>query len=338
MRLLRPESQSATHQLRALATIARAARTGLNQPQRALLQALQDVVFRAEEDIEALPPISPTELAATAPGSNQALQLIRFMTVLCLADGPPSREQVSLLTDFATALGVEEPAVKTISYLAKGQLLRFRLAFLRRSHIRHYFRNTYRMTGGLLPVIKAILRFRGVLGEDDATVSRFQALRDLPHESLGYRFYRHCTDAGIAFPGQKEGFPEGAIFHDVTHVLTGYDTSAQGELKNAAFQAGYTRDNHDFFTWLIAMVLHGARINVTPFPMPNIEGLLAEEGLADCMVRELERGGAVKVDLGDCWDFWDYAEDPIEEVRARLGVPPHQPVGGSNGTALLYPG
>ena len=72
----------------------------------------------------------------------------------------------------------------------------------------------------------------------------------------------------------------------------------------------------------LAMILHGARVNLTPFPMPNIEGLLGEEGLAEDMIRELDRGTTVKVDLGDAWNFWDYAEAPIEEMRERLGITP----------------
>jgi len=326
MELFRPDPVSIPHQLRALSTIARTARDGFGLPQQALLRAMRDVLFPATQTLENLQPISPAELAAHLNDDDQALQLIRLMTVLCVADGLPSREQVSLVADFAEALAVEEPAVKVITYLAKGQLLRFRLAFLRRSHIRHYFRNTYRMTGGFLPVFIAVLRFRGVLSKDEATVSRFKALEMLPRQTLGYQFYRHCRDAGIAFPGAKEGFPEGAIFHDVTHVLSGYDTSAQGELKNAAFQAGYTRDAHDFFTWLIAMVLHGARVNLTPFPMPNIKGLLAEEGLAEDMLTELARGTSVKVDLGNAWNFWDYAEIPLDDVRKQLGIPARQTV------------
>ncbi len=58
--------------------------------------------------------------------------------------------------------------------------------------------------------------------------------------------------------------------------------------------------------------------------MPNIEGLLAEPGLAEDMLQELERGGSVTEDLGDAWDFWDYAELPIAEVRDRLGIAPRQ--------------
>ncbi len=27
-------------------------------------------------------------------------------------------------------------------------------------------------------------------------------------------------------------------------------------------------------------------------------------------------------DLGDDWDFWAYTDLPLDEARARLGVPP----------------
>jgi hypothetical protein len=238
-----------------------------------------------------------------------------------MADGPPSTGQVSLISGFGAALNVEEPAVKAIGHLARGRRIRFRIAFLPRSHIRHYFRNTARMSGSRLSVLNALLIFRGVT-EDPARASRFRALEHLPEDTLGHQFFRHCVDADVGFPGEKGGFPEGAIYHDVTHVLSGYDTSPEGELKNAAFQAGYTKDDHDFFTWLFSIVLHAARVNVTPFPMPVIPGLLGQPGLAMDILRELRRGNSVKLDLGDRWDFWEYAELPIQVARERLGVIP----------------
>jgi len=36
----------------------------------------------------------------------------------------------------------------------------------------------------------------------------------------------------------------------------------------------------------------------------------------------LQRGAAVKVDLGEDWNCWDYVELPIEVARERLGVLP----------------
>jgi hypothetical protein len=303
--------------------VAGAAEGGLGQPQRALLDAFQRIVLETHQGIETLKPISPEALAAHVDDPAHALQLIRLMVVTCLADGPPSGGQMSLLSAFAAALGVEEPAVTVVGHLAKGRLLRFRLAFMRRSHVRHYLRNTYRMSGGIRPVIRALLRFRGLIQEDHETASRFRALEHLPEDTLGYQFFRHCVDADLPFPGEKGGFPEGAIYHDVTHVLSGYDTSPEGELKNAAFQAGYTKDDHDFFVWLFSIVLHAARINLLPFQIPVLPGLIGQGTLAMDILRELERGNSLELDLGDRWDFWDHAELPIEVVRQRLGVPPH---------------
>ena len=244
------------------------------------------------------------------------------MVIMSLVDGPPSMEQVSLISSFAAALGVEEPAVKVVRHLARGRLLRFRLSFARRSHVRIYLRNTYRLLGGVWPVVKSVLRFRGVIKEDAEMASRFHALEHLPQETLGQQFCRHCTEEGLRFSGEKGGFPIGAVFHDFTHLLGGYDTSPEGEMKNAAFQAGFTRVEEDFFTVLFAIVIHTAGVNLAPFPMPVLLGRIGQGSLALEVLHGWQRGAAMEVDLGDNWDFWEYVALPIEVARERLGVPP----------------
>ena len=104
--------------------------------------------------------------------------------------------------------------------------------------------------------------------------------------------------------------------------LGGYDTSPEGEMKAAAFQAGFTRDDDDFFTALFAILIHTAGINMAPFPMPVLLGRIGQQGLAMEVLRALQRGAAMKVDLGRDWNFWKYVELPIEVARERLGVPP----------------
>jgi hypothetical protein len=321
MDLLRPVPESAPSQLRALALVGAAAERGEGPPQRAFLAAVQRVVLRTDLDLNTLKPITPAELAADTLDPAEARQLVRLMVVMAMADGPPAEAQMSLLRGVSEALHVEEPAVEVIGHLAKGRLLRFRLAFLRRSHIRAYFRNTRSMLG-VPGVIKGVLRFRGLIGEDGASVSRFRALEQLPEGTFGHHFFRHCVDAEIPFPGEKGGFPAGAVFHDLTHVLSGYDTSPEGEMKNAAFQAGYTKGDHDFFTWLISVVLHATGINLTPFDMGFRPGRMGEGRLAEDMLLELERGNGVARDLGDRWDFWESLELPIDVARERLGIAP----------------
>jgi hypothetical protein len=171
-------------------------------------------------------------------------------------------------------------------------------------------------------MIGAFLVARGIARENTEVASRFRALAKLPEDTLGHQFFRHCTEAGLPFAGEKGGFPVGALFHDFAHVLGGYDTSPEGEMKNAAFQAGFTQDDDDFFTLLFAIVIHTAGINMTPFEMPVLLGRIGQEGLAMDVFHALQRGAAMRVDLGRDWDFWTYVTLPIDEARERLGVPP----------------
>jgi tellurite resistance protein/ubiquinone biosynthesis protein Coq4 len=322
MDFLKPGPEFAHDALRAMTMVARAADSGLARPQKAMLAAAQELVLETDFDVETLPPITLEELKRHCDDPSQARQLVRMMVMISLADGPPSHEEMRLLRSFAAALNVHEPAVRVIGHLARHRLLRFRLAFARRSHIRIYLRNTYRLLEGVVPLVKAILRMRGVIGEDTRLASRFHALGDLPEDSLGHHFYRHCQDAGLPFSGEKGGFPIGALYHDFTHVLAGYDTSPKGEMKAAAFQAGFTKHDADFFTALFAIVIHTAGVNLAPFPMPVLLGRIGEGNLAADVLRALQRGASMNVDLGSDWDFWEYVDLPIEVVRERLGVPP----------------
>jgi ubiquinone biosynthesis protein Coq4 len=321
MELLKTQPETAPYALRALTMVARAGEKGLGRPQHAMLDAVQRLVLGTDQDIEMLSPLTAEELATHLEDPAQARQLVRLMVATSLADGPPSMEQVTLTSSFAAALGVEEAAVGVVRHLAKKRLLLFRLAFARHSHVRTYFRNSYRLLGGVLPVIKAILRFRGVIKESPELATRFHALEKLPEDTLGREFFRHCTQEGLAFPGEKGGFPIGAVFHDFAHVLGGYDTSPEGELKNAAFQAGFTQDDDDFFTMLFAIVIHTAGINMTPFEMPVLLGRIGQGSLALEVLHGWQRGAAMKVDLGSNWDFWKYVELPLDVARDRLGVP-----------------
>lgn len=322
MEFLESGPESAPYQLRALTAVARAATSSLGQPQRAMVDAVQRLVLHTDLDVESAAPIEPAELADHIEDPGQARQLVRLMVMTSLADGPPGREQISRISAYADALHVGEPSLRVVAHLAKGRSRRFRLAFMRHSHIRAYLRNTHRMLGGLRPMIRAFLVARGVIGEDRGAIARYRALANLPAGTLGREFYHHYTKEGLAFPGERSGFPVGALFHDFSHVLAGYDTSPEGEMKNAAFQAGFTRHKDAFFTMLFAIVIHTAGVNLAPFPMPVLRGRIGQGTLAWDVLHGLQRGAAMKLDLGDGWDFWEYVELPIEEARARLGIPP----------------
>jgi hypothetical protein len=322
MDFLKTKPDTAPYALQAMTMVARAASNGLRQPQLAMLDATQRLVLDTDLDVQSLPSVTPENLATHFDDPAQARQLVRLMVVLSLAEGPPCMKQMTLLDAFAAALDVEEPSVNVVRHLAKRHLLRFRFAFARRSHVRTYFRNTRLLQGGVFGLIKALLRFKGVIGEDRALAARFYALKELPADTLGYQFFRHCTDEGLKFSGEKGGFPVGALYHDFSHLLSGYDTTPEGEMKAASFQAGFCQGDEDFFTMLFAIVIHTAGVNLAPFPMPVLLGRIGQKNLALEVLHAWQRGAEMKVDLGSNWDFWEYVELPMDVVRERLGVVP----------------
>ncbi|MDE0886289.1 MAG: hypothetical protein OSB70_12235 [Myxococcota bacterium] len=322
MELFKPEPESAHTQLRALTMVARSGSNGLARPQRAMLDAIQQVLFETDLDVENLEPIDEGALFPACGDPFEARQLIRFMILTAIAEGPPSLEQARLIDSFSEFLKVDEPAVGVISNLSKNRMLRFRVGFARRAHIRTYMRNSKKLLGGVFPVVKAVLRFRGLLGPDEELASRFRALGDMPLGTLGREFHDHCHDAEIGFSGEVGGFPLGAVYHDFSHVLSGCDVSPEGEIKNAGFQAGFCKGEEDFFTTLFANLIHTAGINLTPFDMPIELGRIAQGTLAVDWLREIKRGSAMSVDLGDDWNFWDFVELPVDVAREKLGVPP----------------
>ncbi len=321
MKLIAPPPSAAPFGLSALMMVARAAEGGLVPTHRVLLDTVQRMLLGTNLDVDALPAVGAATLAKHFEDPALARQLIRAMVIVSLAVGPATPAQTELIVGFARQLGVDEPAVRAIEHLAHEERVRFLLDFHRRSNLRDYINNQYRTQGGILALAKGLLDFKGVL-HDEALAARFRTLADLPDDTLGRAFVDHYRSNGFAFPGEQAGFPMGAIFHDVGHVLGGYDASPEGELQVASFQAGYRRTEDSFFTMLFAVLIHTAGINVAPLPMPKHPGRIGEGDLAARMLHALKRGSQMTTDLGDGWDFWPYMPLPLQEARRRLGVPP----------------
>src|SRR5260221_10876690 len=108
MQLMRPDPAPALLGLRAMKTIATAS-GGIGPAQRGLMQAAQKVILGIEADIDALPTVTPAELAAGFPGAELRQQFVNGMLVTAGAGGVPSRETLAQGEAFAPALGIAEP-------------------------------------------------------------------------------------------------------------------------------------------------------------------------------------------------------------------------------------
>ncbi len=74
---------------------------------------------------------------------------------------------------------------------------------------------------------------------DESVAVRYRSLGGCAPGTLGRALYDHFVDNDFRFPG--EAGSHRIVFHDVGHVLSGYPTDPQGEIQQAAFQAGFAR-------------------------------------------------------------------------------------------------
>jgi hypothetical protein len=284
---------------------------------RRMIDAAQRLILGSDIDFDALAPITPEVFATEfiAPPEMRQ-QLIRGMCVLAMADGKPDARVMNAVRRFARAVGVEEPALRPLELFAHGQMLLGTLDYHRRSNLRTMLESE--MERGLYAGVKAFLGVRG-LSEDPLVAAPFLALGDLPEGTLGRALFEHYRSNGFAFPGEKGGFPESAVYHDLTHVLAGYGTDPFGELQVGAFTSGF-RKREPFFVALLPLLVFVAEINVTPIPHGHIDAMFERPGVAEDYIAAIERGSRVKIDLSDHWDFWPMMSLPLDVARARLGI------------------
>jgi len=329
MKLLRPTPEEAEAGLRAMAMVARAPGE-IAPPARALIDAAQRVLLGTSLDVDRVAEIAPDALAAALARPEIRRQLVQGMIVVSMAAGEPPPAQAELVDRFAAALGVETPALRALRRLASHDILLYKLCVLRNGHMPDMLRDQYAHQG-LVGVAKALLGLKG-LAEDPALAARYHALEKLPEGHLGKRLWHHYQDNGFKFPGEAGGFPEAGVYHDVSHVLAGYNTTPEGETLVGAFIAGYRerRPDHGFFTLMFVVSIFSAGVDVTPIGVGAREGVIGH--VAPQLFEAIERGAALTADLSDGWDFWPYLDLPLDEARLRLNVAPKE-----GGHAWDYP-
>jgi ubiquinone biosynthesis protein Coq4 len=198
-------------------------------------------------------------------------------------------------------------------------MLVFKLDVLRRSQVGDIMKNQLEQKGPL-GLAKSVLVLRGVM-EDKALAARYRAWEKLPADTLGHSLVAFYAKNGFSLPGERGGFPEAGLYHDFSHVLGGYGTDPEGEVQVASFSAGYKRTT-PFYLVMFAVLIFSTGVNVRPTAGYTTVGVLGKPGMAERMFAAMERGAQVNTELSDKWDYWPYAEMPLDEVRQRLNVVP----------------
>lgn len=312
MQLLRPSPEEARAGLRAIVTVARA-HGAIAPPARALIDAAQGLLLGTDLDLDRLEGIDPAAAAGALVRRGIRRQLVEGMILVSMASGETSPAQAEAVGRFAEEFGVETPALRALHHLATQDLLLYKLCVLRNGHMPDMLRDQYAQHG-LTGVAKALLGLRG-LTEDAELAARYHAFEALPEGTLGRCLWQHYVDNGFRFPGEPGGFPEVGVYHDLSHVIAGYNATPEGETLVGAFIAGYRQHRHDhgFFTLLFVLTDFSSSFDTA---RAAIVGKVAPQFL-----EAIERGASLQVDLSNGWDFHPYLAMPLDDVREHLGVP-----------------
>ncbi len=262
-------------------------------------------------DPRSLVSVGTDELAAAFHEPEKRERVLQAMILMALMDGDVSGAETELIASFARALEVDEPRVQNLRHVSEGRLRTLWLDLARRSFARPIFEHTLKEKG-VLGVWKIVGPMVG-LAKDPELARKYIALGELPEGTLGHGYFRFIVDHDLGFPGEGIVAEEG-MWHDLTHVLAGYDTSPAGEVSVVSFIAGYVREDPFFWLFTIALQFH-LGIQVSPYSA-------GERGFFDpeLVLPALRRGMAVKRDLSRGWDPWPDMARPLADVRRDLGV------------------
>ncbi len=314
MELHIPPAEIVPFGLRAMKMIATAS-GHFDETERRLIETAQQV-YGTSVDLETLGPITPEELAAAIREPALRRQLVRGMVVLSLVDGEASPAEVALVDRFASALEVKSPDLRALRHLADENLVRARFDIARRFFAREKGLEMAREKG-LGWVVRSLAAMAG-LREDAGIAARYRALRDAPDGSLGRAYAEFIRDNQFSFPGEKGSPPEMVALHDLTHVLSGYGTTPEGELQVLAFHAGCRREEKDPFSFLMFGIAE-FHLGLAMSPVAAVS-----RGKFDPVLffAALRRGTACTIDPTDGWDPWPLMHENLQEIRVRCGITP----------------
>ncbi len=309
--------------LGAMADVARAGRDGaLSDLDRAALGSAATLVLRLPDpvDVDALPSTPPAALATSL--GHLGREALIPLVVMATVDGCVDPAAADLVRDHAEALGLDAPAVDDLEEVVHGELAQARADMLRRNResiTGEWVEDTATYGSWLMPYGEA---------PDPRLAERYRTLADLPEGSFGRAFSDFYARNGFSLPGEPSSpTVDFTTPHDSAHVLSGYDTSVQGELLVSTFTAGMHRDQA--LAGHILPVILSWHLGV---PLADLAG--STTGALDA--RKLwvawSRGDAVVGDtFGPDWDFWEMTTQPLAEVRRAMAVGPLDPADAAGG-------
>jgi hypothetical protein len=294
----------------------------LSDADRAALIAAHHLVFHLDGDLDpdSLDDIAPDDLAAVLTKRDDAEHVAGYLAVMALVDGVLDEERIRSADHYVHALDLREPYLRDLGELARNKLAEAR-ADMGRRNIKSFSGKwmSEDLDAWLTPYVDH---------PDPELHTRYQTLSSYDDGTFGKAFADFYSMNGFAFAGIPASANEAFTTpHDSAHVLSGYDTSLQGELLVSTFTAGMHPDEPMTGHILPVIISWHLGIELAKFAGATTGSLDPRKFFV-----AWERGDETAGDtLSPRWDFWASVHEPLGEVRHAMRVPALDPGDAADG-------
>jgi hypothetical protein len=297
----------------------------LTDVQSPLLGALTKALTDIDVDYTSLEPISADELSTALADHSELYRqrIVQHMVLGELVLHPVPHDVADRVTEYATALGIDDAYVRIARRYAEGAL-GIAWVELRRDGFLEHWDESDQMP---LHTKAASADPWEFAPEDAALAARWNAFAELAVGTLGRSVWEMYQARGFRAPGIEGEVSAYLAQHDFVHVLSDYGTTMAGELEVFAF-CGRADPEPKGFAWLATMIglfETGHVLEQGFFKMDVHEHPLEQPGTALRLAHAIQRGKQTCEGLNrDLFtvDYHELAAVPVEEVREHLSIPP----------------
>ncbi len=292
--------------------------TGLTPTQASVLGAISRHIFDLDTPVDQLEPLSAPELAA-ALDPILARGAVRGMVTLEIVADPVSPELAARVDSYAEALGIDEHMLQVARDYSKGAMDVAHDDFLRSSYVLDFY-SKHGNDGTLHRTVRA----PGDPGPlDPALEAKWKTLESCPSGSLGRTVWDFYQRRGFSLPGSPGSVDALLAQHDFVHCVADYGTSATGEIEVFSFIAAAIPEASGFsYLVVILGLFETGNVDAVQGVATASPGHLQLPGGTERMGDAIRRGLLLSRDVMGDVDWFEYADDPLGDVRSKLGIVP----------------
>ena len=283
------------------------------------INAIQSEFFNTNYDLNNIEDITLSSIKGKINNKMVRSALIKFLVILSLCDTIIIIRRINLLKEIDDLLDTNEHSIKTLLLAYHKHYRRLRHDIRIRAFGKTSKNNAKPSFARKISSIKAELRVllkRTPHNHINADLlKKIKGLSKLPKDTVGYNYIQYLDKNKFPYPGDIKSAAEFIIYHDLTHVLSGYDTTPEEEIKVLFLTAGYqTQDPMAKILFALLQFHCGIPIGLIANPFKGFF-------MSKQVLKAYRMGQKMNVDLEDATlDYWDIMYKPLNLCRKEFNI------------------